>query len=157
MINKVTEGLPFTSPIEPVPGSTPSMFSLSTVSLMDTFSHTSRHPISPFPLPVTCISATFVKEGQKTQLKLAYWGGDIFTHVNEKSGVRAAPQCPEDLLSLFHLLVPLPLSWLHSQTALPPQGAKLAAIALPCILRCSSPREKRKPSFTLTVKPKPRV
>lgn len=83
----VTEGLPLTSSRKHA-----FRFSLPTVSLIDSFPLVIDIFISPFSLPATCISVDYCLRGTENTLNLAYWGGDVFAHVNGKSGVRAAVQ-----------------------------------------------------------------
>lgn len=95
------------------------------------------------------------KEGHKTQLRQAFWERDIFTHINEKSSLRAAPQTTS------------------SRTAVSSPSLGSTSIVLPqfsdspspswCQGGCIGPalhpprfksKRNRKPSFTPTVKPK---
>lgn len=107
--------------------------------------------ISPFSLPATCISVTIAYEGQKT-LKLTYWGGDTFAHVNGKSGVRAAAQTILSNCFLFSISrstsvvltpfsdIPPPAPW--CQDIPPPAPWLPPTLALPYMLLGSSPRER---------------
>lgn len=147
----VTEGLPLTSPTElfqeaPLYVFPPNhlLWWISSPLPIGIF-------ISPFSLPATCISVTIAYEGQKT-LKLTYWGGDTFAHVNGKSGVRAAAQTILSNCFLFSISrstsvvltpfsdIPPPAPW--CQDIPPPAPWLPPTLALPYMLLGSSPRER---------------
>lgn len=138
------------------------MFSLSTVSYMDSFSLSNKHLhlffLEEMFLHLSLASAvTLVKGGQKMQLKLAYRGGAVFAHVNAKPHVQVTAQtCHQELLPLLSQLHFHCLGSIFSVSP-SPHGAKTATLGLLYIFLGSSPRENRKHSFNPRVKPKPWV
>lgn len=144
----VTEGLPLTSSRKH-----PFMFSLPTVSLMDSFPLAKDIFISPFSLPATCISVDYCLRGTENTLKLAYWGGDVLAHINGKSGLRAAAQTILSNCFLFSIsrstfIVLTPFS------DIPPPAPWCQGGCVSPALHAPRFKSKRNITFTPIVKPK---
>lgn len=144
----VTEGLPLTSSRRH-----PSMFSLPTVSLKDSFPLAHRHLHLSFFFTCHLHQGDYCLRGTENTLNLAYWGGDILAHVNGKSGVRAAAQTILSNCFLFSISrstsivltpfsdIPTPAPWCQG-------GCISPALHAPRF------KSKRKTTCTSTVKPK---
>lgn len=91
MINKVTEGSPFTS-TETAAGSTPSKFSPSPASLMDSFPLTNKHLHLSFFFTCRLHQCDYSLRGTENTAQIGSLrrGYLCSCKINEKCGVRAA-------------------------------------------------------------------
>lgn len=128
----------------------PFMFSLPTVSLMDSFPFANRHLHLSFFFTCHLYQCDYCLRGTENTL-IDLLGGDIFAHVNRKSGVRAATQTIISncfLFSISRSIVLTPFSDILSPNPWCQGGCIRPALHAPRF------KFKRNSKFTPTIKPK---